>query len=260
MKSGKIFLILLFFFPVYLHSMDLGEIKSIYLKGVSFLANHDLVRAESNFNIIISLPSSRFYNYDAYKARSYYFLADIFFIQRNYEKAIDCYKKIVTQFYDEDIYSRSMYKLGRTLIIAGRNEEGIAMLNDYYTRFGNKEHLADSSLFWMARGYAAKGDNFKALQLYQLILTEYPSSPFSYEIRNSIESINNTMQEQYSRDTSRKTEKVDEIETLKENNRRMAQEKEILEKISRLLQIKQRLLEIKSLKVEALARLREEQE
>ncbi len=253
------FLLFFLILTVLSFGQDLAEVKKNYLQGVTSLANNDLKSAEESFNRVISAHAAKNKTFDPYIAKSYYFLGDISFIRQDYDKAVDNYKLVARLYYQEDIYSKSLYKLGRTLVMAGRYSEGIAVLEDYIAQYQNKDFLEDHSYYWMGRACAKKNDYIRALSIYQFVLDKYPSSALSFELRNSISTLQGILEEQNSQ-RSMQEEKSTGLLDLKQKNELLVKEKNILEQMSRLLQIKQRLLEIKAIKVEALARLKEQNE
>ncbi len=248
LKIGGLIIILALFAATLSRAQDIGDVRKKYLDGMTYFANNDLKRAEANFKNIIGMSLPRGTLFDPFMAKSYYFMGDIAFIKQDYQGAIDNYKTVARVYYNEDIYSRDMYKLGRTLVLSGRPNEGIAMLEDYISRYGDKDSLADHSYYWLAKGYAKNNDYFKALSTYQFILSNYATSAMTFEVRNSISILKDITERQ----------STNSVNTLLLNSGKLDMEKEILEKMSRLLVIKQRLLEIKAAKVEALSRLKEQ--
>ena len=97
-------LIILLTFASTAQAITLNEMRNIYMKGIQALANNELMDAEKSFRIIISLPgSSENQTYKKYQAKSYYFLGDVYFIQRDFDKAIQHYRKVVQDYMEQDI-------------------------------------------------------------------------------------------------------------------------------------------------------------
>jgi tetratricopeptide (TPR) repeat protein len=190
----------------------------------------------------------------------------VYFIKQDYNQSIRSYQTVVQKFYRQEIYSKAMYKLGRTLVIAGRYKDGMALLSDYISQYSNKDYLADSSLYWTARGYIGAGDFQTALKTFNFILEKYPSTGLSYEIRSSINKLTKYLETQNSQSSQTNnlltpdSGKLSNAAAIRQQTGQLEDEKVMLEKISRILQIKQRLLDIKAEKVEILSRLRQQNE
>jgi tetratricopeptide (TPR) repeat protein len=255
MKKILLVLFMTFFYLSVLSADEEGDLKAKYLKAVISLSDNNVYDAEKRFIEIINITNINKKYIEKYKARSYYFLGDVYFLKQDYEKSIKYYKTTAQKYYNEDIYSKSLYKLGRTLVINNNSDEGIDMLNDYIAKYDNSDQLADNAYYWMARGYIAQGDYLSAFNTYQLILKKYPSTPLTYDIRNSMDKLEHLIDEQNCAIAG-----TNSIQSIKQRNVRLAQEKTLLEKMAELLQIKQRLLEIKSEKVEIYNRLKEQSE
>ncbi len=242
------------------NAITLDEMRNIYMKGIQALANNELMDAEKSFKLIISLPGTTDNKtYKKYQAKSYYFLGDVYFIQRDFDKAIKHYRKVVQDYMDQDIYSRALYKLGRTLVLGQKYREGIALLNSYIARYDNRDALGDNSLYWIGRAYIGMKDYQLATDTYQLVLEKYPNTALAYDIRSSM-----TQLEQLILDQANKSQMIsgmtNELQVLQAQNQTLKREKETLEKMSELLLIKQRLLEIKSKKVEILSTIKQNRE
>jgi TolA-binding protein len=233
-------------------AQDSGAVKSAYMKAVSELADNHLAEAEKDFRALISDCLASGNKFAKTISRSYYFLGDVYFMRRDYLNAVSCYKMVSEKYYQEEIYPRALYKLGRTLILNNQPDEGIAVLNDVAANYDAPYSMGDNALYWIARGYILKGEYYTALNTYQSILEKYPSTTLSFEIRKSLNLLNEYLELQ---------NKQKDIQNFKNNKSKMPQlsaQKNILEKIARLLQIKQRLLEIKAGKVEMLSQIQSE--
>lgn len=238
---------------------DEGAVKSLYMKGVMALANNNLSEAEKNFNAIIGAADTADFNIDAYKAKSWYFLGDVQFIRQNYDKSVKFYRTVTEKYYTQDIYSKAMYKLGRTLVVNGRSQEGLEILKDYLEKYQNQDAFADNAYFWMAKAFIGLKDYQPALNAYHLILEKFPDSALAYEIRNSISSLEKIIEDQ-DRQNLKTAAKTDESQSITQKREKLVQEKALLEKMAKLLKIKQRMLEIKSEKVELLGQLKQQRD
>lgn len=238
---------------------DEGKIKAVYMRGVMALANNDLNGAEKNFNEIIGASETDEFNLDQYKAKAYYFLGDVYFIRKNFERSIKNYRVVTEKFYNQDVYSKGLYKLGRTLVINDRFKEGLEILKDYLEKYQNQDAFADNAYYWMAKAFIGLKDYQPALNSYHLILEKFPYSTLAYDIRNSIDSLEKIIDEQ-NKMNMKNTSKIDESQTISQKREKLVQEKELLDKMSKLLKIKQRMLEIKAEKVELLKAIKQQNE
>jgi TolA-binding protein len=238
---------------------DEGKIKNLYMKGVMALANNNLSDAEKNFNEVVNAADTADFNIDNFKAKSWYFLGDVQFIRRNYDMAVKYYRVVTEKYYTQEIYSKGMYKLGRTLVVNNRFKEGLEVLKDYLEKYQNQDAFADNAYFWMAKAFIGLRDYQPALNAYHLILEKFPYSTLAYEIRNSIDSLEKIIEDQ-NRQNLKSNSKIDESQTIAQKRDKLVREKALLEKMAKLLKIKQRMLEIKSEKVELLNLLKQQKD
>lgn len=238
--------------------MEIGEARSIYMKGVQAMGENNLTTALSNFIQISQLKDDGKPAFDKLKARAFYFLGDVYFVMESFEQAIANYQKVVQKYYQHDIYTKALYKLGRTLILTGRLDEGIGVLSDYSAKYENADGLADKALYWTGRGYAAKGSYQQAYNTFQLIMNRYPATSLSYEIQSSMEILSKWLDNKKSeKQLAVAAQSTNDTDAQKKKGITLAEEKALLIKMSKLLEIKQKLLEIKAEKVEMLTRLKE---
>jgi TolA-binding protein len=241
-----------------LQAQDAGEVRAMYMQGVQALANSNLLDAQSFLEQVIAVPDAKGV-LDRYKSRAFYFLGDVFFIRQDYPRAVDNYRAVVQKYQKEDVYSKALYKLGRTLVVQSRNDEGIAVLNDYIARYDETDKLSDNALYWIGRGLTAKGDYQTALGTFQNILNKYPDTVLAYDIRDTIATLTKAVDDEH-REKAKLIGMTNELMQLRAKNQQLAMGKELLEKMSRLLAVKQRLLEIKSEKIRLLENLKEKKE
>ncbi len=234
--------------------MDIGPVRKTYLEAISYFTHKDLKSAALGFNRVIKMGLPRGPLFDPYAAKSYYFLGDIEFIRQDYALAVLYYEKVAGAYYNEDIYPRDIYKLGRTLVLSGRAGEGISVLEDYIARYGEMDMQSDHAYYWMARAYAKKGDNCRAEADYSIILSNYIKSPLTFEARNSLSAL-----EQQDMQASKSMVKIVPAGAAADSSGAdRVKEKAMLARMSKLLEIKQKLLEIKAARVDELARLKEQ--
>ncbi len=240
----KRFFLIFFIFYSSLFSQDIGDVRALYKEALIEFSNGNIVKAESNFIKITRNPNRNIKIYREYIAKSHYFLGEIYFLKEDFKKSILNYRIVLEKFPDEEIYAKTMYKLGRTLIISDRLDEGIGVLEEFNIKYYDDKNLKGASYYWLGRGYHKKGEKEKAIQSYQKVLSENPDSSFAYEVREILKTFSEIIKNETN--ISIITEKTNiNIQKQQEKKQKLEKEKELLKKISSLLEIKQKLLEIK---------------
>lgn len=265
MKKFKLLLsanLILFLSAAFLFALDMPQVRNTYVTGVQALANGQLLQAESCFKTIIAIPPAAPYEDEIkrYQAKSYYFLGDVYFMKRSYEQAENYYKIVLQKYPDSEIYPNALYKLGRTYILNGQNDEGMGLLKSYLANYDTDPSLSDNVLYWLARGYAQMNDYQMAISTFELVLIKYPNTALAYEIRSSIARLKEMLADQQRAAAATVTAATNTLQILTRQSNQIEQEKVLLDRISELLQIKQRLLEIKADKIELLLQLRRQRE
>ncbi len=255
-KSGAAMIILLLVsIPLFSQNSDILKWRKLYKTGVRSLADQDLIASEQAFQSLIAIPQSGSKALIKYQSKAYYFLGDVYFIRKQYQKALVYYRTVVRDYYDQDIYSKTLYKMGRTLVLNNQFSEGVALLNDYLARYDNRDGLADNTLYWLGRAYLGMKDYTLSLQAFKLILQKYPDTALAYDVRRTLGKLTKVVE-----DETQKKMTIDSVTNqlfqLKRTNRRLQQEKILLEKASRLLVLKQKLLQMKNSKIEELNRIK----
>ncbi|OHD56285.1 MAG: hypothetical protein A2Y33_00515 [Spirochaetes bacterium GWF1_51_8] len=259
MKRRLIFFLLLFFCTG-VYALEITDVRDIYLKAVKELAENNLSEAISGFKTVTAIKDIAPGSKEAlirYQARAYYFLGDAYFMEKDYVQAVQNYEIVVKNYQDSEIYTKALYKLGRALILDNLYSDGIKILNDYIAKYGDKDSLGDNALYWLARGFMGLKDYHVALNTMELILNKYPDTALAYDIRGFIDKLQSIINAEAEQDKKVET-MISEVDQLKEKNLKLAKEKELLEKISELLLIKQRLLEIKAEKISLLIQIKEQ--
>ncbi len=255
MKKAVLLLCFILAFINILKAQDeISDVKDKYLKGIQAIADKNFSVALKCFQDIISIQDSKI---SFYKSKSFYFIGEIYFIRQDFEEAAKYYRIVAQKYYNENFYHRALYKLGISTILNKKFDEGIALLNDYLSKDSEPDSMPDHALYWIGRGYFGKGDLEQALYTFQVALNKYPDSSLSFEIKNTMDTIEKMKESQaMKKDNSKNSEK----NQLLLKGDRLTQEKELLNKMEQLLLIKQKLLEIKSQKVEILSRIKEQNE
>lgn len=102
--------------------------------------------------------------------------ADLLVYQRNYEEALRVYDSIRKRQFQHALYDDILMRRADIALKKENLQEAQQYLEEIYTAY-SEDLLADDALFLSARIYEEKMNlPFKALELYEKILLEYPSS------------------------------------------------------------------------------------
>lgn len=267
-------LILLLFYPFSIYAQNIypkydgiqynentvyveDALNRLYIVGLQYLNSGELTQSEISFQSILAFPyrSKDWRTTRYYKGKSHFYLGDIYFIQKNYRKAVSNYQIVSQDYGDIEEYSSAIYKLGRSLILLGEQDKGIQILKDYNYNYGTRDGLADNALYWIAQGYLGLENHIAALKILHQILRDFPQSGMAYDIRMLI----SKLETDYI-NTIPLTEQQ-EIQTTINNSRakaeQLSQEKELIDRIKQLLVIKEQLLQIKERKLKLLDTIRQ---
>ncbi|MGL4388859.1 MAG: tetratricopeptide repeat protein [Brevinema sp.] len=230
-------------------------LNRLYILGLQYLNEGELTQAEISFRSIIAFPYSsddwRVVRY--YKGKAHFYLGDIYFILKKYDKSSENYQQVVQEYRTVEEYSSSLFKLGRSLILAKKEKEGIQVLKDYNYNYAVSEGFVDNALFWIANGYISLEDYGSALKILHQILRDFPTSPMAYDIRVLIGKLETDIKPQLPlaedsefqttiNDSQRKIEKIEK-------------EKELILRMKQLLSLKEELLITKEKKLELLKKI-----
>lgn len=255
----KLALLLIILFPAILFSEEIGEVRRLYKEALSDFAEGKIDAAISNFTLISRSKRRNEPLFRFYIARSYYFLGEIAFLKEDFDKAILNYRIVLERFQEESIYERAFYKLGRTLIIADRLIEGIGMLEEFITKYYSNTNFVASAYYWLGKGYIKNGEEEKGISCFRKILENYPFSRYAYDAREILKTFSSIKETKMEKKEigGFENEKSPELVKEKEREKKLLMAKEFLEKVSKLLEIKQALLEYKMEILEEISRKRE---
>lgn len=246
-----------------LFAVDIFQVREKLVSGIEALSAGDLSGAESDFKYVLamkdSIPDSDTDVMARYAAKAYYFLGDIYYLEQEYEDAIDNYYIIIRQYSELDIYPLALYKLGRTLVNSGKTGQGISILYDYLSLVDGLENTrSDYALYWIGRAYTEQANYRMAINTFEELMLDYSDSSLIIEVRASLSNLMSYVAELES--SQGVTMSTNELEMLIAQSNELVRQRTLLEKISELLEIKQQLLELKEEKIELLADLRQERE
>ncbi len=228
-------------------------LNRLYIVGLQYLNNNELTQAEISFRSIIAFPfrSKDWRTTRYYKGKAHFYLGDIYFIQKRYDKAVYNYQQIVQEYAEIEEYSYALYKLGRSLILNKEESRGIEVLKDYNYNYGTKDQNADNTLYWIAQGYIGAENYNAALQILHQILRDFPNSGMAYDIRiliakletaPSSSPISQNLKQNIQRDVDNSRKTMNTI----------AEEKELVDRIKQVLTLKEQLLHLKERKLNLL--------
>ena len=228
-------------------------LNRLYIVGLQYLNNNELTQAEISFRSIIAFPfrSKDWRTTRYYKGKAHFYLGDIYFIQKRYDKAVYNYQQIVQEYAEIEEYSYALYKLGRSLILNKEESRGIEVLKDYNYNYGTKDQNADNTLYWIAQGYIGAENYNAALQILHQILRDFPNSGMAYDIRILIAKLETTPN---SSPTSQNLKQniQNDIDNSRKTMDTIAEEKELVDRIKQVLTLKEQLLHLKERKLNLL--------
>ncbi len=232
-------------------------LNRLYIVGLQYLNSGELTQAEISFRSILTFPyrSKDWRTTRYYKGKANFYLGDIYFIQKNYLKSSSNYQIVAQEYAEIEEYSNSLYKLGRSLILGGKENEGIVVLKDYNYNYGSRDGLADNVLYWIAQGYMGLADYTAALQILHQILRDFPNSTMAYDIRILIAKLETSFPDNIPMAQQNTIQET--ILSSREKAEKIAQEKELIDRIKQLLTLKEQLLQIKERKLKLLEKIRQ---
>ena len=228
-------------------------LNRLYIVGLQYLNNNELTQAEISFRSIIAFPfrSQDWRTTRYYKGKAHFYLGDIYFIQKRYDKAINNYQQIVQEYAEIEEYSYALYKLGRSLILNKEESRGIEVLKDYNYNYGTKDQNADNTLYWIAQGYIGADNYNAALQILHQILRDFPNSGMAYDIRILIAKLETAPDLSPISQNLKQTIQND-IDNSRKTMDTIAEEKELIDRIKNVLALKEQLLHLKERKLNLL--------
>ncbi len=251
----KLLILLAIYIPVYAQTptspvFAADSLNRLYIVGLQYMNNGDLTEAEIAFRSIVAFPpqSTDWRTVRYFKGKAHVYLGDIYFVQKQYQKSVEQYQMVASDYAEIEEYSMTLYKLGRSLILAGKEVEGIQVLNDYNYNYGTQDRVADNSLYWIAQGYIGLHNYTAALRVLHQILRDFPDSPMAYDVRILVAKMETSLES--SPPSSAVLDVLEDQNRITRNN--LLQEKELIDRIKQLLQIKENLLQIQEKKLELL--------
>ncbi len=139
-----------------------------YNTGYIYFKQKDYNEAIRWFSLFVDRPTDdKRFAVDAYLR-----IGDCFFVQRQFERAIDAYDKAFVTSNQTSDYAR--YQKGISYGVIDLQKEKIETLEYFFAN--NTSIYADMAVFEIAKAYNRLGDNEKAIENYQYIVYSYPNS------------------------------------------------------------------------------------
>ncbi len=142
---------------------------SEYQLGYCYFKLKDYDNAIEHFNLFISQQPSSSYVNDAMVR-----LADSYFVNADYWKALDAYNKVIKSFPKGAPYA--LYQRSLCYGFLRQNDKKIDGLNEFISKYKNSNYL-DDVYYALANVYIAQGKDSKGIANYKKIQTELPDSP-----------------------------------------------------------------------------------
>lgn len=102
-------------------------------------------------------------------------IGDAYFELKNYEIAIESYRKVLEFLIKSSVSDRTLFQIGRSQFYLFRFDEAIdsfmRVVNDY-----PETELKDSVQYAIGWTHFSAGDNKKALEVFERLITDYPQS------------------------------------------------------------------------------------
>ncbi|MGL4562800.1 MAG: tetratricopeptide repeat protein [Brevinema sp.] len=230
-------------------------LNRLYIIGLQYLNEGELTQAEISFRSILAFPyrSDDWRTVRYYKGKAHFYLGDIYFIMKKYNKSSEHYQQVVQEYRTIEEYSSSLFKLGRSLILGKKEKEGIQVLKDYNYNYAVNEGFVDNTLYWIANAYISLEDYSSALKTLHQILRDFPDSPMAYDIRILIAKLETDLKSEIPNSENQDLQNT--LNQTKEKVEKIEKEKELIIRMKQLLSLKEQLLIMKEKKLELLEKV-----
>ena len=101
-------------------------------------------------------------------------LGDCLFHARSFVESLEAYTQVATMKADDTDYA--LLQSGYANGLLHKYNEKVLVLNDLIEQYPNSDY-ADDALYEMARAQLMQNNNKEAIEIYQLLLNDYSSSP-----------------------------------------------------------------------------------
>ncbi len=140
-----------------------------YYLGYAYFKLKDYDNAIEHFNLFISTNSNSSYVNDAYVR-----LADSYFVNADYWKALESYNKVITEFPKAAPYA--LYQKALCYGFLRQNDEKINSLESFIATYKTSTYL-DDTYYALANVLIAEGNTSEGIANYKKIQTALPNSP-----------------------------------------------------------------------------------
>ena len=151
-----------------------NKIYSYYALGYNYFKKNDYPKAQNYFAKFKQLETFSTANKDLYLDNTQR-LADCYFLNGQYNQAIEEYNFIIKNNYKNSDYA--IFQQGMLLGLQGRHNEKINVLKQISTDFP-KSIYVDDALYQTAREYMNTGNYSTAENLFNIIISQHDYSPF----------------------------------------------------------------------------------
>ncbi len=240
------------------------ELKDRYLAGLQYVRSGDFASAVSEFHWLLNQAEVQRIPY--YHAKVLYWLAESLFSLEKYPEAYRYYLELMDTYPQSKLVESATYGAGKSAYLSADYTNAVKYLSLYIARYDNVFSREDDALFYLGKSYLSLGDKMRAIELFKQLVSRYPSSPYTYEIRGTLEdlrkegiersmTLSNKMVELISKESNivETEQKLAQLkEELKRERQKVEVEKAALEQLFKLLEQKERLLKLKEKKLKAL--------
>lgn len=143
---------------------------ALYNLGYANIALNDIPAAQKALEGFIWLYKNR----DEYRADGYNRLADVHFLQKNYDSAVKNYEGAVALGTEQSHYAR--YRRALSLGLMGKKSPKIDALKSIIT--DKKGDYVDDASYELGRTYLHSGNYSDGAKVLEALVADYPSSPY----------------------------------------------------------------------------------
>jgi len=113
--------------------------------------------------------------YSDYHGSSYFWIAKCYLALSNLDLAEENFDFFLGDFSGHPFHEESLYQKGRILFLKRKYQEGIGVFYDFIERWPESSFAANA-YFWIAESLFLLGHYREAETLFQLVLSDYPTS------------------------------------------------------------------------------------
>lgn len=142
------------------------EDRMYYSLGLYYSKQYEMAREEFEKIVV---------NKDELSAKASYFIAESYYKQKNYKKAVELYTSVIRNYPKSEYASTSQYNLALCYNKIGKKQNFYDLLVEFSSKYPNSK-LADDAAFEVAEYHRKRGQYRKAIDAYSKMAAAYPRS------------------------------------------------------------------------------------